>query len=92
MCNIKKEMLILGVLAIVTVVIGFTPIIHAAPKAKATICHIPPGNPANAQTISVNENAVPAHLAHGDHTGACSPTDPGGLLPRDCAARANNGA
>jgi hypothetical protein len=33
---------------------------------KATVCHIPPRNPANAHTIVVGEAAVPAHLAHGD--------------------------
>jgi hypothetical protein len=43
---------------------------HANGK-KTTICHIPPGNPANAHTITVGNPAVPAHLAHGDHIGAC---------------------
>jgi len=38
---------------------------------QVTICHIPPGNPDNAHTITVGVNAVPAHLAHGDHCGAC---------------------
>lgn len=38
---------------------------------KTTICHIPPGNPANMHTISVGNPAVPAHLAHGDKLGAC---------------------
>jgi hypothetical protein len=38
---------------------------------KVTICHVPPGNPANAHTITVSENAVPAHLAHGDYLGPC---------------------
>jgi sRNA-binding protein len=28
---------------------------------KVTICHIPPGNPANAHTITVGSPAVPAH-------------------------------
>ncbi len=42
-----------------------------AEKSDVTICHLPPGNPANAQTITVSQNAVPAHLAHGDHLGAC---------------------
>jgi hypothetical protein len=36
-----------------------------------TLCHIPPGNPANAQTIEVAQAAVPAHLAHGDLLGEC---------------------
>jgi hypothetical protein len=39
---------------------------------KTTICHIPPGNPANEHTLCVGNSAVPAHLAHGDHVGACN--------------------
>jgi len=38
---------------------------------KVTICHIPPGNPDNAHTIRVSENAVDAHLDHGDTLGEC---------------------
>jgi hypothetical protein len=39
---------------------------------KTTICHIPPGNPANAHTLCVGNAAVPAHLQnHGDYLGAC---------------------
>jgi hypothetical protein len=38
---------------------------------KVLICHIPPGNPENAHTLSVSVNAVPAHLAHGDTEGPC---------------------
>ncbi len=38
---------------------------------KVLVCHIPPGNPANAHAICVSENAVAAHLAHGDVLGAC---------------------
>jgi hypothetical protein len=39
---------------------------------KTTICHIPPGNPANAHTICVGNAAVPAHLHnHGDYLGVC---------------------
>ncbi|MBL7951667.1 MAG: hypothetical protein JNM62_08100 [Flavobacteriales bacterium] len=38
---------------------------------KVAICHVPPGNPANAHTICISENAVPAHLAHGCHLGTC---------------------
>lgn len=40
-------------------------------SGKTTICHIPPGNPNNAHTISVGNGAVPAHLAHGDYLGPC---------------------
>jgi len=36
------------------------------------MCHIPPGNPENPQTIMISPNAYPAHLAHGDYEGACT--------------------
>jgi len=36
-----------------------------------TLCHIPPGNPANPQTITVAEPSVQAHKAHGDAIGPC---------------------
>jgi hypothetical protein len=35
------------------------------------ICHRPPGNPDNAQTLIIDESAVAAHLANGDTIGAC---------------------
>jgi hypothetical protein len=43
----------------------------ADPEAKVLICHIPPGNPANAHEIIVAESAVNAHLDHGDTLGPC---------------------
>jgi hypothetical protein len=44
----------------------------AASVEKVTICHIPPGNPENAHTITVGAPAVEAHLTqHGDSIGAC---------------------
>src|SRR5688572_26716129 len=42
------------------------------PAPKVTICHIPPGNPNNPQTITVGAPAVQAHLAHGDYLGECA--------------------
>src|SRR4051812_49209636 len=40
---------------------------------KVLICHIPPGNPANAHSICVGAPAVPAHQSHhGDLIGACA--------------------
>ena len=43
---------------------------------KVVVCHIPPGNPANAHTITVGAPAVRAHLAHGDTLGACKDVAP----------------
>lgn len=43
----------------------------AAPSPKVKVCHIPPGNPSNWHTITISENALQAHLAHGDLPGAC---------------------
>lgn len=44
----------------------------AVAETKATICHRPPGNPANAHTITIGAPAVPAHLGHGDSLGPCA--------------------
>lgn len=53
------------------------PAVGADPNTgKVTICHIPPGNPNNQHTISVSQNALPAHEAHGDVLGACVAGDP----------------
>lgn len=54
------------------------------PNGKVTICHIPPGNPGNAHTISVSPNAVDAHLRHGDHCAPC--TDLACVDDSDCEA------
>ncbi len=43
----------------------------AAPAPKVTICHFPPGNPANVQVITVGAPAVPAHVAN--HNDAVCP-------------------
>src|SRR6185369_14477363 len=46
-------------------------------QKKTTICHIPPGNPANAHTLCVGNPAVPAHIKHhGDHVGVCENETP----------------
>ena len=57
-----------------------------AGEAKVAVCHIPPGNPANKHTIHVGPAAVNAHLAHGDHVGACGSAGvplppPGSIFP-----------
>ncbi len=45
------------------------------PADKAAICHIPPGNPANAHTIHVGAASISAHLDHGDSLGVCPTED-----------------
>jgi hypothetical protein len=40
--------------------------------AQVKICHVPPGDPGNFHTITVSDNALQAHLAHGDLAGECS--------------------
>ena len=41
--------------------------------AKVYVCHLPPGNTGNPQTLSISVNAVPAHLGNhaGDRLGSC---------------------
>jgi hypothetical protein len=50
---------------------------------KVTLCHVPPGNPSNAHTISVGSPAVGSHMAHGDSLGSC-PTTCGGESGGTC--------
>jgi len=38
---------------------------------KIEICHIPPGNPSKAHTITVGGHAIIKHLSHGDVIGPC---------------------
>ena len=40
-------------------------------NGKVTLCHIPPGNPANVRTITVGCAARDKHLVHGDSCGPC---------------------
>lgn len=48
-----------------------TPVL--ASEQQVTICHRPPGNPENVQTITVSQSAVATHQGHGDTLGACPP-------------------
>jgi hypothetical protein len=76
-------------LAVVLSVVGLGAVVtnsaNAKPEDKVVICHVPPGNPENAHTITVSENALKGHLdnngkLHGlDYYGECKtdePTDP----------------
>jgi len=40
--------------------------------ANVQVCHVPPGDPGNFHTITISDNALPAHLAHGDLLGSCN--------------------
>lgn len=62
--------LILGALAILALTV--TPALARNDRTPVTICH-KPGTPAE-HTITVDDNALPAHLAHGDYIGACITT------------------
>ena len=44
------------------------------PNGKVHLCHVPPGNPGNPQSLEISVNAVPAHLGNhaGDRLGKCS--------------------
>jgi hypothetical protein len=46
---------------------------------KVNVCHIPPGDHANAHGICISASGVPAHLAHGCTLGPCEATDEDGL-------------
>jgi hypothetical protein len=50
---------------------------------KIAVCHVPPGNPANAHTICIGRAALKAHLGHGDPLGGCQPpqVDPPQIEP-----------
>lgn len=52
-------------------IVGFHVPGALAQDAKVDVCHIPPGNPENAHTITISENALAAHLEHGDRLGPC---------------------
>src|SRR5689334_532336 len=64
--NERKRWIRICLLAIAALTAGV-----AWAEKKVTLCHYPPGNPANYHTISVGEAAVSAHVGHGDEIGAC---------------------
>jgi hypothetical protein len=67
-----KSKYVVAVLVIVLATLGLGAAVSLADsQGKVDICHIPPGNPANAHVINVSVNAIPAHLAHGDNLGNC---------------------
>jgi hypothetical protein len=74
--RIVNKKLAFAVLILVLAAFGAVTSLSADSQGKVDVCHIPPGNPANAHVINVSVNAVPAHLAHGDFLGACEVVPP----------------
>lgn len=67
----KAKLFAFTMLAAVAVFAVGVAVVQAEGSPKVDICHIPPGNPENAHVITVSENAIPAHMAHGDFLGDC---------------------
>jgi hypothetical protein len=73
--------LVLAIIAIIAIVVMSWPGVVTAGE-KVTICHVPPGNPENAHTITIDKHALKAHLGDneeglhgGDYYGECQPTE-----------------
>jgi len=60
----------------ILLVVGLAPGMASAGGEKVTLCHVPPGNPTNVQTLTVAPSAVQAHLKNhpGDYLGSCIPS------------------
>jgi hypothetical protein len=61
----KRTVVLLVLLALVAITTGALALAGGTDTADIVICH------KGQKTILVDENAVPAHLAHGDFLGAC---------------------
>jgi hypothetical protein len=63
-----------------------TPTAAQYPSSKVTICHHTHSQTNPFVTITVSQNALPAHLGHGDTVGACSQTPPAAPVAPAAAA------
>jgi len=63
--------ILLVAIVLVSLVLFLSPLMTQAIQTQVTICHFPPGNPGNPQTIEVAEASLPAHFSHGDYEGIC---------------------
>jgi hypothetical protein len=76
---IKKFVLVVSVL-----VVGSAGVVMATAPEKVVICHHDQGNSGKDNvTIEVNENAVQAHINHGDTLGACPIVPPEEEPPKE---------
>lgn len=61
----KKYFFTLGIAGAALLAFAFTTTSTKETKGnKVTICHYPPGNPANVQEITISENAWSTHQGH----------------------------
>ncbi len=60
--------------------------------SKVYVCHMPPGNPGNRQTLSISVNAVSAHITghEGDRLGTCEQTPCSGNNASTVAGTSNS--
>ena len=66
----------IGVFLVSPAISNDSPAVASSAGPTVTLCHELPGVPSygysyNLRNIEVAENAVPAHLAHGDKLGSC---------------------
>lgn len=59
----KKFLLLFGAIGAIVIAFAFTTTKDTEGE-KVTICHYPPGNPANVQEITISEKAWSAHQSH----------------------------
>jgi hypothetical protein len=79
----------LGATGLAAKVVGLsdtTPTAAQYPSSKVTICHHTHSQTNPFVTITVSQNALPAHLGHGDTVGACSQTPPAAPVAPAAAA------
>ena len=75
MCCWRNKLSSFIVIIFLVLLFGNTSVWAKGSSEKITICHIPPGDPDNPQTIVISINALDAHLAHGDYEGTCTNVD-----------------
>ena len=71
----RPLLVVLGLASLIAVKVAFGAACDPNDKKKTTICHVPPGNPQNPQTLCVDSSAISTHVGQhpGDHVGACTP-------------------
>ena len=78
-CHVNRHA-ILFCLGVCSFAVGL-PSLSLAASNKVSICHYPPGNPANRRILIVSQNSLAAHLGHGDNVVGVEVCD---LVDNDC--------